>query len=193
MRLVSLASLALVLGTLAGSAGADEGEEKAPLGSHFTLAFAGGAVLPNGDMEGGADPSLDVSGRFGWNGTSGLGLVVNVDYALLRRNSVAGAIEPVAIDAHMLSATAMPRFTLGKKVFRLWIAAGGGVLFEKTTASTSEVERTYYATVPAWGGSAGLDLHFFANGGLSLAGAYTRSLDNEYDFISVNAGLVFVM
>lgn len=195
MRFIRLALLALPILAFAAPAYADEeGEDRAT--SHFTVAFGGGALLPFGEMDPSTEAGLNVTGRIGWNAANGLGLVTNLEYAPLRRESDAALTD---VDSHMFVATAAPRFTLGRKVLRLWVAAGGGVVVERvrteTTSADGILTDTEVDTVPAFNGSSGIDLHFFSNGGLSIAGAYTRSFsDTEvYDYFSVNAGLVFTL
>lgn len=197
MRWPRLAFLPLLLAAPPAWA-AGEGADDEPR-SHFTIMLGGGPLVPHGQMEKSTRTGLNVTGRFGWTARSGFGLVTNLEYAPLKRepaDSIAGTTE---VDSHLVVATAAPRFTLGRSVFRLWVAAGAGVLVERVrTETTTEgvvIAETSVDVVPTFNGSSGIDLHFFANGGLSIAGAYTRSLESgsDHDFFSVNAGLVFTL
>jgi hypothetical protein len=169
-----------------------EPEEIAPH-AQFTFAFAGGALFPQGSMMRETQPGLDVWGRVGWITPSGLGLVMHVEYAPLRRSAESAADE--VVDAHLFAATAGPRFTLGRHLVRVWLAGGAGIVVERvhtTQADQSSVVAVESALGVSGGG--GLDLCFFGSGGITLAGAYTRGLTSgaEQDYVSVNAGLVFV-
>src|SRR6185503_15574893 len=83
--------------------------------SSFSLAFAGGALVPTGSMEAENQPGLDVWGRVGWSAPSGIGLVMHLEYAPLRRDPESQPRDEV-IDAHLFAATAGPRVTIGRDV-----------------------------------------------------------------------------
>jgi hypothetical protein len=163
-------------------------------GAHFMIAFAGGALLPQGAMEADIEPGLDVWGRFGWITPSGIGVVVHVEYAPLRHTPGSPAVDEV-IEAHLFSATAGPRFTLGRRTVRLWISGGAGVMVERTSTTASD-QPAQSLTESGLGlsGGGGVDLCFFGSGGITLAGAYTRGVTSgaEQEYVSLNAGLVFV-
>jgi hypothetical protein len=170
-----------------------EGEANPPR-SQFTLAFAGGALVPQGAMGAQTDPGLDVWGRLGWLTPSGLGLVMNVEFAPLRRTPGTTTGDEV-VDSQLFAATAGPRFTLGRDVVRVWIAGGAGVVVERTAVTAADLSSEVDVEgVFGVSGGGGLDLCFFGAGGITLAGAYTRGVSGgaETEYVSVNAGLVFV-
>jgi hypothetical protein len=193
--------LASALVALPATSFAEDGEEQDPgPSSHVTIAFAGGAMLPEGAMKHGASMSMDVWSRVGWDAKNGLGVVLALEYAPLSRPSQSDIVLGTRdIESHLFTATAGPRFTLGHHTVRLWVSAGGGVVVERkrtvTTLGIVVASETDVETLPIVGGQAGLELHFFSNGGLSFAGAYGRSLtdEGEYEYVSVNAGLVFTI
>lgn len=192
MGKAGLASLVALASTLffAQLAHADDEEGREPE-SHVTVAFSGGAFLPYGGMKDGYKSGLDVVGRVGWNSANGVGVVASVEYTPVRR----AARPTLEMASHMFAAAAAPRYTLGHEVVRVWIAAGGGVVVEYNTTRTGTVSETRVSTVPTLQGASGMDLHVFQTGGLSVSGAYTRSLftSSVYDFFSVSAGLVFTI
>src|SRR4051812_43268102 len=81
-----------VVGAFAGTARADDSNKQR---SHFTVAFGGGVLLPNGSMKDGTDASLDVGSRIGWTGTSGFGVVTNLEYAPLSHQGALGVLETI--------------------------------------------------------------------------------------------------
>jgi hypothetical protein len=174
-------------------AGKLEPEEVAPH-AQFTFAFAGGALFPQGSMTRETQPGLDVWGRVGWTTPSGLGLVMHLEYAPLRRSNESAATDEV-VDAHLFAATAGPRYTLGRHLVRVWLAGGAGIVVERVQTTQAD-QSSVVAVESALGvsGGGGLDLCFLGSGGITLAGAYTRGLSSgaEQDYVSVNAGLVFV-
>jgi hypothetical protein len=159
-------------------------------GSHFTVALAGGALVPQGEMAQDTNAGLDVWGRFGWTAANGLGLVMNLEYAPLRR-AAAGSPETDAIDSQIFGAHAAPRLTLGHHAVRFWLAPGAGVVVDRTATATAVKVDTAFTLA----GQGGFDFFFFENGGLTLAGGYTRALSSatSYEYVSVNAGLMFLL
>lgn len=168
-------------------------EEEAPR-SQFTIAFAGGALVPQGAMGGEIEPGLDVWGRVGWITPSGLGVVMHLEYAPLRPAPQTVAPDAV-VDAHLFAATAGPRFTLGRHLLRAWLAGGAGVVVQRVQTTSADLSKvTVVDTVLGVSGGGGLDVYFLGSGGVTLAGAYTRGMSSgaEQQYVSVNAGLVFV-
>jgi hypothetical protein len=86
-------------------------------------------------------------------------------------------------DNHVVHAAVAPRFTLGKETLRLFIGAGGGVLFEAAAAT-----RTAAAALA----QAGLELHILGGAGLTLGGSYVQSFakENKARLASAQAGFV---
>jgi hypothetical protein len=141
----------------------------------WSVAFAGGALLPQGAMAIATQVGLEVGARFGWSAPSGLGLQLGVDFAPLRR----------ADDAQLFAGTLGPRFTLGHDVIRVWIAGAGGVVVERAAAVSSSF---------ALFGLGGLDLHLFGNGGFTFAGQYARGVSSDAtEYLAVSGGLLFTM
>lgn len=160
----------------------------------LTVAFSGGALVPQGSMGAQTNTGLDVWGRVGWLTPSGIGLVMNVEYAPLRRAPEGGSTDEV-VDSHLFAATAGPRFTIGREMLRAWLAGGAGVVVERTaTSSPAASSKVEVDSVLGVSGGGGLDICFFGSGGVTVAGAYTKGLSSgaEQQYVSVNAGLVFV-
>ncbi len=197
MHSTRLLALGVVVGlALPVTAHADDSEKAK---SHFTIAFGGGALVPEGSMKDSASVGLDVSSRLGWTASNGFGLVTNLEYAPLKRQASASIIDPTQIDSHMFSATAAPRFTIGHKTLRLWFAAGAGIVIERVHTETTMITGVFTNTKvdyePTVNGSSGIDLHFFSNGGLTIAASYMRSISGSsvYDYFALGAGLVFTL
>jgi hypothetical protein len=182
---------------LGGGARAQQPEDETEVKerrSELTVAFSGGALVPQGEMGVETNPGLDVVGRVGWLTPSGIGLVMNLEYAPLRRDPGTVADDEV-VDAHLFAATAGPRFTLGRDIFRVWLAGGAGVVVERTSTTGSDMSsQVEVESALGVSGGGGLDFCFFGSGGITVAGAYTRGLSSgaEQEYVSVNAGLVFV-
>lgn len=178
----SLAVFVVVLmGPLANSALADdkEGENKPKHESYFAISPAGGLLVPIGKMTRGAgraDKGLAIDGRLAYVGSSGFGLDFGVLYTPLSRGSASSA---------MISLSAGPRYTLGRGAPRLWVSVGGGAVLEYDADNSSNA-----ATVNA---AAGLELHFFSNGGLAVRAAYARGFSGDYHLATVTGGLVFTL
>jgi hypothetical protein len=192
MRAVLVLVLALLLPAIAHA------EDKDGPRSHFTVAFAGGVLVPEGRMADGANASMDVGVRVGWNARNGLGLVLGAEYAPLGRE-VDAAAGQTDVESHLLAATAGPRFTLGHHWLRVWITADAGLVFERrrttNTVGETSAEHTEVLNDFVVGGAVGVDLHLFSNGGLTFSGAYTSAVSDhpDYEMITVAGGLVFVI
>jgi hypothetical protein len=179
---------------MAGPAQAQEYEpsERATSASFWSLVLQGGMLVPLSSMSDVYQRSLAAGGRLGWTSRHGLGVDLAAEYAPLSRlPSPAGD----AYETHYLSASVMPRFTLGRGAVRLWLAAGGGVAYEHSThfspldvvspGSTSELALS-------GSGAAGLELHPFSGVGLAVISSYTRTLGAlEYQLVNLTGGLVF--
>src|SRR5688572_19062982 len=115
LRLAPLLLVALTLSpTLARADEGDPEDGAVPRkagGSRFTFAFTGGALIPRGEMEAGADGGLDIQSRFGWTASNGLGFVVNAQYAIFRRIDEQPGAAALDSDASLFAATAAPRLT----------------------------------------------------------------------------------
>jgi len=163
-------------------------------GSELTVAFAGGALVPRGEMEQQTEAGLDVWGRVGWVTPSGLGLVVHLEYAPLRRGPEEGQPDEV-VEAHLFAATAGPRFTIGRDIIRVWLSGSAGVVVERISTTTADLPPVVEVdSALGVSGGGGLDLCFFDAGGLTLAGAYTQGISSgaSQKYVSLNAGVVFV-
>ena len=177
----------LSLGTPA-QAQSDEGGDAA--GSYWELAFAGGMLMPLAEMTELHQQSLSGGLRVGWVSRLGLGVDLAVDYSPLSREQ--SATQDI-YDVHFVTAGLMPRFTLGKRMFRLWLAAGGGLAYEhsehvESAGGVLEPSTNRYA--PASMGAAGVELHAFSGVGLAIIGSYTRTFgDFDYQLVNVTGGL----
>jgi hypothetical protein len=130
----------------------------------------------------------------GWITPSGLGLVMHLEYAPLRRSAESVGPDEV-VDAHLFAATAGPRFTLGRRLLRAWLAGGAGIVVERVETTSADASSVVQVdSVLGVSGGGGVDLYFLGSGGVTVAGAYTRGLSSgaEQQYLSVNAGLVFV-
>jgi hypothetical protein len=193
MRFTCLAIAAFaVLGITSRNARADDSNRQH---SHFTVGVEGGMLLPQGTMKDSTNTSLDFAGRFGWTGSSGLGLVVNLEYAPLSTPSV----PLTTISSNFGAATAGVRFTIGHKTLRVWFAAGGGMVYDRVhteiTGTAGILSTTNTDEKPAFDGSAGAMFHLFSNGGLAVTATYLRSFSGSsvYNYVTLGAGLVFTM
>ena len=191
--IVALAALLAATPALAQEEPLDPDEEPVrKRGSELTVAFAGGALVPRGEMEEQTEAGLDVWGRVGWITPSGLGLVVHLEYAPLRRDV---ETPDEVIEAHLFAATAGPRFTIGRDLIRVWLAGSAGVVVERVTTTSPDVPSVVEVdTELGVSGGGGLDFCFFGSGGLTLAGAYTQAVSSgaSQRYVSLNAGVVFV-
>lgn len=185
----TLITLTAVL-VLTATAHADELSEQEDQ-SYWELALAGGMLVPFDQMANEHQQSLAGNVRVGWVSSLGLGIDLAVDYSPLSRQ----AQNPDDIyDIHFATAGVMPRVTLGKKLVRLWLAAGGGMTFEHAkhvaTVPGTELEPALSRFSPAGMGAAGLELHAFPGVGLAVTGSYTRNFgDSEYQMLNVTGGL----
>lgn len=182
--------IGLVIGLFGGVAGAQESEdEPAPSPSAWHLSFVGGMILPVGDMADTYKSGLDLGGRLGWTSGMGLGLELAGGYSPL---APANLPDLTTVDTHFVTATAAPRFALGK-TFKLWASAGGGIAYERTTVSFrgAEVE-TRNELVPMATAAIGLDLNFLSSGGLTFMAVANRTFgDQPYEFGQALGGLQF--
>ena len=156
--------------------------EKKPSG-YWALSFQGGAAFPLKTYADSHEEALGASAALSYTGTSGIGVGVHAGYSPL----------PIADDAddpdfestddnHVAHAALAPRFTLGKKTLRLFVGAGGGILFEKAA-----VTRTAAAALA----QAGLELHILGAGGVTVGGSYVRTLANATaQLATAHAGFV---
>lgn len=160
-------------------------------GSYWELAFAGGMLVPLGDMSDLHQQSLAGNVRISWVSSLGLGLDLAVDYSPLSRRQ----LNPDDVyEIHFASAGLMPRFTLGRNVFRVWLAAGGGMAFEHVenvaNGGVAGLEPTISRVSAAGMGAAGVELHAFSGVGLAVIGSYTRTYgDVDYQMLNVTGGL----
>lgn len=183
----------LVLGLLCGTAVAqdkDGGDEAAPPDrSAWHLSFLGGVLVPVRDMADTHKLGLAIGGRFGWTSSFGLGLEVAGTYSPLAPQNLP---DLTTADTHFVTATATPRFALGR-TFRVWVAAGGGVAYERTSVRfRSEEIASSNDLVPLATASLGLDLNFLSSGGLTFMATGNRTFgDQPYEFGQVVGGLQF--
>jgi hypothetical protein len=177
----------------AGSAQAQDYQpsEPEPGGSYWSIALQGGMLVPLSGMTDVYQRSLAGGGRLGWTNRHGMGLDLSAEYAPLSRvpNQAGDTYE-----THYVTASMMPRFTLGKSYLRLWLAAGGGMAYERSThiaAAGAESLGASSDMALAGTGAAGLELHPFSGVGLAVISSYTRTYGNfEYQFVNLTGGLI---
>lgn len=193
-----LAVAAITLGAGASLVRADDGAGGDPdeatnkPGSYWSVLLQGGMLTPLGDMQDEHQSSLAAGMRIGWISRLGLGVDIVGEYSPLSRKP--SPAEDV-YETHFVTAGVQPRFTLGKRAVRLWVAAGGGVSYERTKhVATLGVElgptTNHYALTA--GGAVGLELHLASGLGLAVIGSYGRSVGQiEHELVNVTGGLAF--
>ena len=174
---LTTASAALAEAT---TADLDELEQK-PSG-YWALTFSGGAAFPLDDYADTHDEALAAGVVVAYTGTSGLGIGIHAGYSPLP--VLDEAVDGESTDNHVVHAALAPRFTLGKQTLRLFVGAGGGVLFEQAAA-----RRTAAAALA----QAGLELHILGSGGLTVGGSYVRTFAKSAEAQLATAHAGFVM
>jgi hypothetical protein len=200
VRVLSVLLAAMVIQT--APARAEEAKPDAPdaakPSSYWHVSFLGGVVKPIGDSADTHDLGLAAGGRIGWSHKVGLGLAISGFYSPLPRQD-----DPLDVlttyESHFGALTAGPQLSLVWKRLRIWTSAGGGMALERSRRfyrnllEEKRTEKGLAATV-----SAGAELHFISNGGLVVAGNYTRTFrdlafsTDPYTLADVSAGLVFL-
>lgn len=188
-----IAVLLLMSSTAPAQEDTDPDEAKKDPPSYWSTVFQGGMLTPLGKMTDVHQASLAGGGRIGWTSRHGLGVDLAAEYSpLSRKHDLGGEY----YETHFVTASLMPRFTLGKKYLRMWVAAGGGLAYERQTLTDGMDATALGATTnryaPAGVGAAGLEFHFLAGVGLAVIGSYTRTYgDFEYEILNVTGGLAF--
>lgn len=186
LRLVTIATLLVLMAVPAG-ASADQASRSR---GWFGVGFLGGVLVPMADMTESHQQGLAGDLRMGYTGSSGLGIELAAQYSPLPRRTSGDE----RFEAHFVTASLLPRFTLGQGRLRLWLGAGGGVAFQheqELAADGIQVLDTRMAYAPAGMGAAGLELHVLNGVGLAAVGSYTRALgDLTYELVTVTSGLV---
>ena len=183
----------LVVSLLALPAHAQESEaeaEKKPPGSYWSMLLHGGALIPMGELEAESQYSLAGGLRVGWTSKLGFGLDVAADYSPLSRKQTN---DELRTESHYVSVALMPRLTLGKKALRAWIAAGGGLAFERDRLlSGMDVVESSSGYALTGMGALGIQLEPVSGLGLAVVGTYHRTRgDFDYELVTVTAGLAF--
>lgn len=191
LMLVAVAAFMTWTATAQAQSASFEPSESDSGGSYWSLALQGGLLVPLDTMEDSHQRSLAAGGRLGWTSSHGLGVDLAVEYTpLSRAPSPAGD----TYETHFMTSRLMPRFTLGKKYVRLWVAAGGGLAYERSTqieAGGTAALGTSNEYAMAGTGAAGLEFHPFSGVGLAAMGSYTRTYGGlEYQFLNLTGGLV---
>lgn len=189
--LVTLALVVLATGPASAQDDGYQPSESEPSQSYWGITLQGGMLVPLGGMTDIYQRSLAAGGRLGWTNRHGLGLDVSAEYAPLSR---VPNLTGDTYETHYVTASLMPRFTLGKSYLRLWLAAGGGMAYEQSThiapAGTISLGTSREMAL-AGTGAAGLELHPFSGVGLAVISSYTRTYgDIEYQFVNLTGGLV---
>lgn len=159
-------------------------------GSYWAVSLTGGMLTPLGAMSDGHQRSLAGHARVSWISRLGIGVDMTVDYSpLSRRQTTTEDIHEI----HFVTAGVMPRFTLGKNTFRLWLAAGGGMAYENAqhvASADGNLDPGTQKLGAAGMGAAGVEVHAFAGVGLAVIGTYTHTIGNlEYQLVNVTGGL----
>ena len=189
IRFVTTLTIALTLAAPAHAEDSDNGGKESE--SYWELAFAGGMLMPLSGMTEEHQQSLAGNVRFGWVSSLGLGLDLAIDYSPLSRRQ----LDPEEVyEVHFATAGLLPRFTLGKHILRLWLAAGGGMTYEQiahiSTRGIAGLEPTVRRFSAAGMGAAGLELHAFSGVGLAVTGSYTHTYGEvAYQLVNVTGGL----
>lgn len=186
-----IAVVPVILGLLAGAAAAqdDAAAETEPGRSAWHLSFVGGVLQPVRDMADTHELGLAIGGRLGWTSSFGLGLEIAGTYSPLSPRDLPDLTN---VDTHFVTATAAPRFAFGR-TFRLWVSAGGGVVYEHTTTRFRDLEvDSANDVLPLATAAVGLDLNFLDSGGLTFMAVGNRTFgDQAYEFGQAVGGLQF--
>lgn len=197
-RIVRIAVVSASLLALAGTDAAAESKKNASdADSYWTIAFLGGVVLPQRNMEETHKQGLAAGGRIGWTSSVGFGVALAGDYSPLPRVDSDDPLE--SFDTHFGLLTLQPTYTVRWKILRLWLGGGAGIAAERSRQNYRDMSgerRTDYALAAA--GSSGLELHLFSGGGLVVTGSYAKLFDKvgfvedrTYKLVNVTGGLVF--
>jgi hypothetical protein len=191
----AIAATAVLAGVLALAPADAQAKAKKP---YWLVSFVGGAMVPVGETADQREPGLAVGLRVGYTTKVGLGLSLVAQYSPL---PVADAPdtgdEPAAdvVENHFVAAALVPRFTLGRDVFRLTLGAGGGGIMEQSRSRPTDEEgatQTESVFAPAAIGEVGIETHFWGSGGLLVTGSYLRSFgDREAEVGALLGGLIF--
>lgn len=152
--------------------------------------MGGGMMLPLEEVSETYQESLAASIRLGWISRLGLGVDMTLDYSPASRQPTPA---DDVFEVHLLSAGVMPRFTLGRKMIRVWLAAGGGLTYEHSEHVSTEgigLEPTTNKYAPTGMGAAGIQVYAFSGVGLAVTGSYAHSIgDLTYQLLNVTGGL----
>ena len=161
-----------------------QAEEQEGHKGYWHTSFGGGVMVPIGNMSEAFSAGLAANLRIGYTSKFGLGLAIGAGYSPLPRKQTT-----IAPESHLVLLTALPRFTIGRDLFRMWVGAGGGVVLQRTDQAMGTVS----ATEPVATGEAGLEMHLFSSGGISILGSYSKSFGRDVDasLFSFSGGLVF--
>jgi hypothetical protein len=190
------AALAVLAGVLCLAPVDAQAKAKKP---YWLVSFVGGVMVPVGETADQREPGLGVGLRVGYTTKVGLGLALVAQYSPLPVADAPADGEGESADVaenHFVTAALVPRFTLGRDVFRLTLGAGGGGIMEQTRSRPAGDEdaatQTESVFAPAAVGEVGIETHFWGSGGLVVTGSYLRSFgDREAEVGALLGGLVF--
>jgi hypothetical protein len=169
---------------------------------YWMVSFVGGVMVPVRDTADERELGLGVGMRVGYTTKIGLGLALVASYSPLpvadpppAQNQGDPAADVVS-ENHFASAALVPRFTIGREVFRLTLGAGGGGIMEQTRLRPAGEEggatRSDTVFAPAALGEIGIETHFWGSGGVVISGSYLRSFgDREAEVGALLGGLIF--
>ena len=165
---------------------------------YWLVSFVGGVLVPVRETADQREVGLGVGLRVGYTAKIGLGLALVAQYSPLPVSDPPGGAAPAAdvTENHFVTAALVPRFTLGRDVFRLTLGAGGGGIMEQTRSRPADDQngQTLVDSVfaPAAIGEVGIETHFWGSGGIVVTGSYLRSFgDREAEVGSLLGGLIF--
>ena len=161
-----------------------QAEELETRKGYWHTSFDGGVMVPTANMSEAFNTGLTASLRIGYTSKLGFGFAVGAAYSPLPRTQ-----SEIAPESHIALFTALPRFTIGHDLFRMWVAAGGGLVLQRTDQASETVSKTE----PVASGEAGIEMHLFSSGGVALLGNYSKSFGEDIDasLLSFTGGLVF--
>ena len=175
--------------------------EARPRKAYWLVSFLGGALVPVRETADQRDLGLGVGLKVGFTSKFGLGIALSAQYSPLPVADPAEGEEAAddVVENHFVSGALTPRFTIGRGALRLTLAAGGGLMMERTTSRPAAVDgqeagarSTASNLAPTGVGELGVETYLWDSGGLVVSGSYLRAFgDSEAEIASVLGGLVF--
>jgi hypothetical protein len=125
--------------------------------------------------------------RVSWTSVIGVGAEVGASYSPLPRAPVRG----LRSEGNYGTLVAGPTYTYGQGVWRLALAAGGGLAIERTRQRGTGLDDGATRTLLAVQGGPRIEIHLVDGGGLVVGGDYTYTFGAvTYSYASYVAGLI---